>query len=373
MPTPAKVVIAKVEELEKVCPGNALVWEFLQMKGLCRGELATRIQVMFKRQYDCKCNPRYVQQVHRDGYNLMYRRKIIELYLEVRVKFTYPQKNCPFTHPSFFFQLNLASETIGVAVNLLDRFLALGSRKIADVKLIAVATLVVASKLHGRTLTAKQLIESGVTSFTAHDVAKMELVLCMNLSWNVSPVTPYEIMKHLLLYSAADGETLKNLILQSQIFIDYAMCEYTTLIYCPAAIAMAGIFAAHKATNHCPKQWLQAIRELNLFPAESKEVRSCCSSMHHLFGFSGIDLPPRPTKAAATTPSGAAPRAPPSVSPQNPQDKRKVVAKKIVVDKKAPAGGSLKRAPIKFHSAPEGTGPPLKRPRAISVVESPVD
>ena len=39
-------VLARVEELEVVCPGNALVWEFLQLKWLDRVELKDRINVM---------------------------------------------------------------------------------------------------------------------------------------------------------------------------------------------------------------------------------------------------------------------------------------------------------------------------------------
>jgi hypothetical protein len=243
----------------------------------------------------------------------------------------------------------------------------------------------VASKLHGRTLTAKQLIASGVTSFTALDVAKMELVICMNLNWRVSPVTSYDIMKHLLLYSAAGGETLKNLILHAQIFIDYAMCEYATMKFSPAAVAMSGVLQAHKAANHCPKQWLTAVQEINLYPAEDEDVKACCCTMRHLFEFAGIDLPPKsPTKSAASTPRQNTMVSPTSValfppssspSPQGPQAKRQIAPKKREVgDKVAPCGrGSLKRAPIKFHCSPEESGPPLKRPRAISITKSPVE
>ena len=76
-------VLARVEELEVVCPGNALVWEFLQLKWLDRVELKDRINVMINRMWDCACSPDYIERVHRDGYNVTYRKKIIELYLEV--------------------------------------------------------------------------------------------------------------------------------------------------------------------------------------------------------------------------------------------------------------------------------------------------
>ena len=42
-------VIAPVEELELVAPGNALVWELIQDKGLDRAELRDRIATTIKK------------------------------------------------------------------------------------------------------------------------------------------------------------------------------------------------------------------------------------------------------------------------------------------------------------------------------------
>ena len=192
-------------------------------------------------------------------------------------------------------------------------------------------------------------------------------------------MTPYEIMKYLLLYCSAGGETLKNIILHSQIFIDYAMCEYATMKYSPLAVALSGILQGHKAAKHEPKQWLEAIKEIDMHPTEDKDVRACCITMQNQFDFAGIDLPPMPAKSdiKATTPrQQVTPPVPEnrsrSVSPQN-----KKIAKNILPSKHArsrngaqnPVGS--KRQPIKFHSTPKESGPPLKRPRAVSVAESP--
>jgi hypothetical protein len=76
---------ARLVELSKVCPGNALVWEFVQNKGLERTELVARLDIMFARQLECSCEPGYIEKVHKDGYDAVYRRKVIELYLEVSI------------------------------------------------------------------------------------------------------------------------------------------------------------------------------------------------------------------------------------------------------------------------------------------------
>jgi hypothetical protein len=77
-------IIARVEDLERVCPGNALLWEFLQLKTLKRSELKERVYVMLDRQHEFRSTPGYIGRVHRDGFDSICRRKIVKLYLEVR-------------------------------------------------------------------------------------------------------------------------------------------------------------------------------------------------------------------------------------------------------------------------------------------------
>jgi hypothetical protein len=77
-------IIAQVEDLERVCPGNALVWEFVQLKTLKQSELKERMQVMLDRQHKFRNAPGYIGRIQRDGFDSTYRRKIIKLYLEVR-------------------------------------------------------------------------------------------------------------------------------------------------------------------------------------------------------------------------------------------------------------------------------------------------
>jgi hypothetical protein len=79
----SEVIIARVEDLAAQCPGNSLVWEFVQLKNMKRIELAERIQVMIDRQYECRGDPDYIDRNDHIGYNASYRRKIIELYLTV--------------------------------------------------------------------------------------------------------------------------------------------------------------------------------------------------------------------------------------------------------------------------------------------------
>jgi hypothetical protein len=178
---------------------------------------------------------------------------------------------------------------------MLDRFLALASKKMNDVKKIAVATLVLASKMHGRTLNAKRLVAPGEATFSAADVTGTEFVICKALGWNLTPVTPYEIMKHLMLWSAADGVIFRNLLLHAQLFIDYVLCEYAAMDHLPAAVAMSSLLHAHKLAKHSPKQWLTAIKEISLFPTTDEKVHACCYAMDHVYTSNNLGIPPKPT------------------------------------------------------------------------------
>jgi hypothetical protein len=237
--------------------------------------------------------------------------------------------------------------------------------------MVAVASLVLASKLHGRTLTARRLIVPDLQSFSADDVAKLEFTICGALNWDLTPVTPYEIVKYVLLYSAADGKMLKNLLLRSQLFVDYALCDAATLKHSQAAVALSAVLHGHKAAGHPPKQWLEAIQEINLNPIEDTDVHACCYTMEHLYSCSGIGIPPKPTVTKQTLPPSPRQVSPASVTrfmfpdpdalSQNDQHKRA-----------SPDPAECEFGPVKFH-AQGGYGdeynPVHKRPRARSMSE----
>jgi hypothetical protein len=234
--------------------------------------------------------------------------------------------------------LNLASETIALAVNLLDRYMALASYNVQDVKKIAVTTLVLASKMHGRSLNAKQLVAPGAITFSAEDVMKLEIVICKALKWEMTPVSPYEIMKHLMLFSAADGITFKNLVLHAQLFLDYTLCDYKMLHFSQAALAMSAMLQAHKAAKHCPQQWLEAVKEeMGLSPLENEEVHACIWAMDDRYEGSGLGIPPRPlaTTTVVSPPSQVSHKCVAEFNtqtlPQPPQDAQKKRKRPIVV------------------------------------------
>jgi hypothetical protein len=176
-------------------------------------------------------------------------------------------------------------------------------------------------------------------------------------------------MKHLMLFSAADGTTFQNLVLHSQLFLDDALCEYLLMQFSQAALAMSAVLQAHKAVKHCPQQWLEAIKEINLYPTKNDEVHACIWAMEHVCDGSGIGIPSHPVVDTAASP-------PRQVSPQCVADFSSAVASPQGVQetRKRPAmSTSLQRkaAPVKFHSAPQedALGPALKRPRALSSME----
>jgi hypothetical protein len=237
--------------------------------------------------------------------------------------------------------------------------------------MIAVATLVLASKMHGRTLSAKQLVAPGATVFSAQDVQKTEFLICDALKWELTPVTPYEIMKHIMLFSAAPGRTFKNLVLHAQLFIDFALCEYKMLEISQTAVALSAVLHAHKAAKHCPKQWLEAIQEANLYPICNKEVHACCYAMAHVYDPSGIGIPSAPMPEGMTeSPTSVSRFLPTMPAPPGASFYSLILPKQVAQQRAAAAAAP---APVKFHCAPRAQDPTvLKRPRVLNAGKSSV-
>ena len=129
----------------------------------------------------------------------------------------------------------------------------------------------------------------------------MERVLLNKLQWDLRPVTPYELMRHLVLYANLDDQCLKDRILyHAQVVIDFALCgeshlhcfwciilwrivishifcwmlssliEYALLKYKPSLFALGSILCAFAILEECPQRWARAMKTLGFEVFEPK-------------------------------------------------------------------------------------------------------
>ena len=65
----------------------------------------------------------------------------------------------------------------------------------------------------------------GNNLFTAAQIVQQEKELLNFLKWSLRPVTPYEIMRHFVLFAKLNDECLEDkLIYHAQVVVDFALC-----------------------------------------------------------------------------------------------------------------------------------------------------
>ena len=136
---------------------------------------------------------------------------------------------------------------------------------LAEIEYISYAALIVAGKMHQHA-TGCRIVRSfaNYMGVDGEALKKAELELCKGLRWLCSPVTSFEFLPLLVMYSAADGPTLKMLIAHGLRLIGLFMGEYAALKFSPLVIAVSALHHAHQIVNESPEQWLLALAELDL-------------------------------------------------------------------------------------------------------------
>jgi hypothetical protein len=207
---------------------SSAAFEVEALKHLGHETIREQLRALIQDQHKFQSKPNYIEAVQRQGFTPGVRRQLVKLFLD----------------------FNLAGETSWIACNLVDRVLSKASKTLDEVKLIAVASLALASKLHSRPLPVGQLISCGLLNFSKKDVASCEWEICNSLGFDITSITPYELMLRVVLLLDMP-ERLECVIVQSaKTLLDGVLSEYTFLQFSSLSIAVAAILQAMR----CAKQ-----------------------------------------------------------------------------------------------------------------------
>jgi hypothetical protein len=290
-------IIARVEELQQLCPNNGLIWELAAAKRHSnREEVGDQLKVMLQRERKEHYNPHYIKKIYSDGtFQDKHRVRVVELFVEVSIKhlpsliaaptFAHSHELCIATirvsQASFLryfshMQTEYASETVCTAVNFFDRWLAAHKIDQNQIQPAWVTCVSLALKQHGRTVRVQQF---GVRKEV---ISAMEWSMCATFSWDLTPTTATGFMKHLMLYSAAEPLELRSMMYYAQQLIDFVLINFTTSTFPNSVVAMASILYAHtKAQCHAvARQWFEAVKEVDMHPTEDISVHECCCALH---------------------------------------------------------------------------------------------
>jgi len=144
-------------------------------------------------------------------------------------------------------------EIVYTTLNIFDRYLFIYSHNSKPVtsklvQLIAVSALNLTLKVQNSKLDHLPiLLELSQNSFSAEHVTATERSILHNLSWKISPPTPFAFLQHFLKLMPKDdnvtGLLLTTLESSAQFLVELSVCDYYFVGIRPSSIALASLLS----------------------------------------------------------------------------------------------------------------------------------
>lgn len=143
------------------------------------------------------------------------------------------------------------AEVFHLAINYMDRFLSRVSIKKTQFQLLGCVCMFLASKFKETCpLPSENLVIYTDSSVTTNEITQWEMIVLNVLGWDLSAVTPYSILEHLLrsmkLEPTFNLETVKK---HAETFCALAATEHIFSLKRPAVVAVACLGAALRGLN----------------------------------------------------------------------------------------------------------------------------
>ncbi|KAJ8391080.1 hypothetical protein AAFF_G00097010 [Aldrovandia affinis] len=136
-------------------------------------------------------------------------------------------------------------EVFPLAMNYLDRFLAVVRTRKCNLQLLGAVCMFLASKLkETRPLTAEKLCIYTDNSIKPQELLEWELVVLGKLKWNLAAVTPNDFIEHIMRKLPLPKEKLTLIRKHVQTFIALCATDFNFAMYPPSMIATGSFGAA---------------------------------------------------------------------------------------------------------------------------------
>ncbi|XP_076878138.1 G1/S-specific cyclin-D2a isoform X1 [Brachyhypopomus gauderio] len=136
-------------------------------------------------------------------------------------------------------------EVFPLAMNYLDRFLAVVPTRKCNLQLLGAVCMFLASKLkETRPLTAEKLCIYTDNSIRPHELLEWELVVLGKLKWNLAAVTPNDFIEHIVKKLPLPEDKLDLIRKHVQTFIALCATDFNFVMYPPSMIATGSVAAA---------------------------------------------------------------------------------------------------------------------------------
>ncbi|XP_051974130.1 G1/S-specific cyclin-D2-like [Xyrauchen texanus] len=156
-----------------------------------------------------------------------------------------------------------------LAMNYLDRFLAVVPTQKSYLQLLGAVCLFLASKLKAcQPLSARKLCMYTDNSFTSQQLLEWELVVLSKLKWNMVAITPLDFIEHILHKLPLPKDRLALIRKHAQTFIALCATDQSFTMLPPSMIATGSVGAA--VSGLLPEQREQSLWRDNLMELLAK-------------------------------------------------------------------------------------------------------
>ncbi|XP_048372218.1 G1/S-specific cyclin-D2 isoform X2 [Sphaerodactylus townsendi] len=136
-------------------------------------------------------------------------------------------------------------EVFPLAMNYLDRFLAVVPTRKCHLQLLGAVCMFLASKLKETIpLTAEKLCIYTDNSIRPQELLDWELVVLGKLKWNLAAITPHDFIEHILRKLPFPRDKLLLIQKHAQTFIALCATDFNFAMYPPSMIATGSVGAA---------------------------------------------------------------------------------------------------------------------------------
>jgi len=170
------------------------------------------------------------------------------------------------------YKHHLEPETLHLAVNIMDRYLAENEITKDKLQLLGATCLLIASKfIDARNpITVSMMVYFCDGICTANDIIEMELHLLIMLDYRISAPNSRSFLS-IYLNSCQDDECIVDV---SHYIVDAILVSYHLLDYRPSEIACAALFLARKSKGLVP--WTEDLTRSTSYGEEDILPVACC-------------------------------------------------------------------------------------------------
>ncbi|CAI2375369.1 unnamed protein product [Moneuplotes crassus] len=170
--------------------------------------------------------------------------------------------------------LELAPETLYLAVNLIDRYLEKVKIKKDKVELVCITAMHIACKYEEvEDPPIQDYVDITEGCYSREEIINMERIMLIILGFNITVISPYNFIQ---IFAKLSGES-EEMFYLCQYMLELALLKYKMILYKPSVLASGALYLSHIILMKT-EDWPLKVQQYTCL--EDEEVISCAKDMY---------------------------------------------------------------------------------------------